>query len=305
MDEHSTTPQHDQRGGRLMLPHDRALLIATDVDGTLLDHHAQLPFPARAWRREIGRLGARVAGCRVAFASSRTLDELMVLQRALGVRGPCIAEDGALLALDHDALPNGQHGIPAHDREQAFGRRGMRIWQRGPSATHVRTIMRDIEAARRADASCLDRDALSALGFRTTGAIRRALHARHHSLLLDPARISERETRTIRRAAAAHGLHVRRGGRWLTLADAAGKGAALDMVRHFDDMCGVSPIFVAIGNEENDVSLLEKADLAFVIRNPGRGPHPALTAVAHSVVLDTEGPGGWMEMLTRLQEWVR
>jgi mannosyl-3-phosphoglycerate phosphatase len=288
-----------------MLPHGRALLIATDIDGTLLDDNARLPVPAGAWRREIEKLGARVAGCRLAFASSRTLDELMVLQRALGVRGPCIAEDGARLALDQEAAPNGRHGIPAHDREQAFGRRRMHIWQRAQSAAQLRTTMQDIEAAHRADASHLTREALSALGFRTTGAIRRALHARHHSVLLDPMRISERETQTIRRAASAYGLHLRRGGRWFTLSDTEGKGAALDMLRHFDDVCGVSPIFVAIGNEENDVSLLKRADLAFVIRNPGRGPHPALTAVAHAVVLDTEGPGGWMEMLSRLQEWVR
>lgn len=288
-----------------MLPHDRALLIATDIDGTLLDDHAQLPFPAGAWRREIERLGARVSGCRLAFASSRTLDELMVLQRALGVCGPCIAEDGALLALDQDAVPYERHGIPAHDREQAFGRRRMRIWQRAQPVAQLRTTMGDSEAAQRADASHLTREALSALGFRTTGAIRRALHARHHSLLLDPTRMSERDTQTIRRVAAACGLHLRRGGRWLTLADTAGKGAALDMLRHFDDVCRVSPIVVAIGNEENDVSLLEKADLAFVIRNPGRGPHPALTAVTHAVVLDTEGPGGWWEMLNRLQELVR
>ncbi len=54
------------------------------------------------------------------------------------------------------------------------------------------------------------------------------------------------------------------------------------MLRHFWTLCGVSRFLVAIGNEENDVSLLQKADLAFVIRNPGRGPHPALTAIPHA-----------------------
>ncbi len=288
-----------------MLPHDRALLIATDIDGTLIDDDAQLPFPAEAWRREIETLGARVSGCTLAFASSRTLGELVVLQRALGVRGPCIAEDGALLAIDHDASSCDTPGLAAHDREQTFGRRTMRIWQRSQSAAQLRAIVRDVDAAQRADASCLDRDALSARGLRSTGAIRRALHARHHSLLLDPTRLSKDDTQTMRRAAAARGLHLRRGGRWLTLAGAADKGTALSLLRHLETVCGVSPIIVAIGNEENDVSLLEKADLAFVIRNPGRGPHPALAAIPGAVVLDTEGPGGWLEMLNRLEVLVR
>ena len=58
------------------------------------------------------------------------------------------------------------------------------------------------------------------------------------------------------------------------------------MLRHFWTVCGVSLFLVAIGNEENDVSLRQKADLAFVIRNPGRGPHPALTTIPRAVVLD-------------------
>ncbi len=288
-----------------MLEPNRAVLIATDIDGTLLDHDAQLPFRADTWRLEMQKLGARTAGYRLAFASSRTLDELMVLQRALGVRGPCIAEDGAVLAIDAEGVRHETDEAPAHDSEQSYGQRTMRLWQRAKSAAQLRATMRDSSAVQRADASQLDDVALAALGFRTSGAIRRALHERRHSLLLDPTRLSGDELQAIRTTAAARGLQLRRGGRWLTLADTTGKGTALDMLRHFETVCGVSPIVVAIGNEENDVSLLEKADLAFVIRNPGRGPHPALTAVPHSVVLDTEGPGGWLEMLTRLQDLVQ
>ena len=302
------THQGRQQGwpkGRLELPRERTLLIATDIDGTLLDHDAQLPFRADVWRREIRKLGDRVAGCRIAFASSRTLLELMVLQRALGMRGPCIAEDGAVLAVDAAGSLGVEHPPPDWERMQAFGQRTMRIWQRTPSATQLRETLRDIDAVQRADASHLNREALATLGLRSTGAIRRALHARHHSLLLDPTRITESDTQAIHTAGAARGLHLRRGGRWLTLADAAGKGSALDLLRHIEGLCDVSPIVVAIGNEENDVSLLEKADLAFVIRNPGRGPHPALAAVPHAVVLDSEGPGGWLEMLRRLQDGVR
>ena len=131
------------------------------------------------------------------------------------------------------------------------------------------------------------------------------MQARHHSLLLDPARLSTSETHDIRAVTASRGLQLRRGGRWLTLADTNGKGAALDLLRHFWTVCGVSPFLVAIGNEENDVSLLQKADLAFVIRNPERGPHPALTAIPHTVVLDSEGPTGWLEMLNRLQDFTK
>ncbi len=289
----------------MILARDRALLIATDIDGTLLDHDAQLPFPAKAWRQAIDQLGARVAGCTLAFASSRTLDELVVLQRALGVRGPCIAEDGAVLALDAHQATDARIAHLPWDDVRTYGRRTLHIWTRAQHAASLRAMMGDIDAVQRADASQLDAAALSALGFRSVGAIRRALHVRHHSLLIDPTRLFGDEQHAIRIAAAARGLQLRRGGRWLTLADTAGKGTALMLMRHLFELCSVSPNVVAIGNEENDLSLLQKAELAFVIRNPTRGPHPALAAIPGAVVLDTEGPGGWLEMLNRLQEFVQ
>lgn len=275
-----------------------SVLIVTDIDGTLLDHNGRLPCSAHEWRRAVHPYA-------VAFASSRTLDELMVLQRALGVVGPCIAEDGAVLALDAAHVADARLAHLPADEIRSYGRRTMHLWTQAQSATSLRVTMRDTSAVQRADASGLDTTSLGALGFRTTGAIRRALHARHHSLLLDPTRISLDETHEIRVATASRGLQLRCGGQWLTLADTSGKGAALAMLRHFWTLCGVSRFVVAIGNEENDVSLLQKADLAFVIRNPGRGPHPALTAIPHAVVLGTEGPGGWLEMLNDLQDFTK
>lgn len=287
-----------------MLSSHSALLIVTDIDGTLLDDEARLPHGAPEWRHAIRTLGARVASCEVAFASSRTLDELMVLQRALGIRGPCIAEDGAILALDETTTLPADAAMPRHDGERRYGRRRLRVWTQARSAKALRELMADVESVDRADASRFTRPALHALGFHTPGAIRRALQARHHSLLLDPRRLSGDEIASTRALAAARGLQLRLGGRWLTLADTSGKGTALTLLRHLGSVCGVSPIVVAIGNEENDISLLQKADLAFVIRNPGRGPHPALAAIPHAVVLDTEGARGWLEMLDRLHALV-
>ena len=83
------------------------------------------------------------------------------------------------------------------------------------------------------------------------------------------------------------------------------EGTTLALLRHMYELCGVSPMVVAIGNEENDVSLLQEADLAFVIHNPTRGPHPALAAIPGAVILNAQGPGGWMEMLDHLQEGIQ
>ena len=77
-------------------PADR-LLVFTDVDGTLLDHHDYSWDPAR---RALERLRDR--GYPVVLTTSKTLAELEVLQRELGIEGPVISENGALVALPPD-----------------------------------------------------------------------------------------------------------------------------------------------------------------------------------------------------------
>ena len=268
------------------------LLIASDVDGTLLDEQGQLPCTPAQLRSAIHTVSTRVARCTIALASSRTLRELVVLQRAIGIPGPCIAEDGAVLAVDG---PSGGAQIVHH------GRRALHVQQFGRAAHELRHIMRNAPAVASTDAANRSRAERASLGMGTAGAVRRGLDMREYSLLLDPSHVSDRDYRSLHSAVESNALHLRRGGKWLTLSDTPGKGPALLALREHLTAYNFAPTLVAIGNEENDISLLKVADLAFVIRNPHRGPHPALAAIPHAVVLDTEGPGGWLEMLIRLQ----
>lgn len=65
-------------------------LIFTDVDGTLLDESGRFAVPEPAWRRAI-------TSHVIVPASSRDVGELADLQQELGLAGPLIAEDGAVL----------------------------------------------------------------------------------------------------------------------------------------------------------------------------------------------------------------
>jgi mannosyl-3-phosphoglycerate phosphatase len=276
------------------------LLLLSDVDGTLLGDDGALPVPASQLRAVLARTARQWAGgLQVGLASSRTLRELAVLQRALALPGPCIAEDGARHAIDSSAVVDHAVRASAQGRER-HGRRLLLTWQHAAPATVLRKIMADEPRIARADTQRQSAAQLAALGFRTPGAVRRALVARTHSVLLDPHAWSSDDLTDLRAHTAARGLQLRRGGRWFTLTMAGGKGPALRALRHHCTVRGVPPLIVAIGNEENDQSLLAEADCRFVIRNPQRGAHPALSSLPGAVVLDTEGPGGWMEMLDRL-----
>lgn len=273
------------------------LLLLSDVDGTLISESGALPVEPVVLRARVQDIRRAWRGpVHVGLASSRTLRELTVLQRALELPGPCIAEDGARHAVDVEAPAR---ILSPHDMER-HGSRVLRTYAHATSAEALRSLMHDEPAFVRADTQRLPVQALRALGFPTYGAIRRALASRTHSVLLDPQAWSNDDHNRLRERSAAHGLQLRRGGRWFTMTTAGGKGPALRALRHQFTMHGVPPVIAAIGNEENDVSLLAEADLGFVIRNPHRGPHPMLSALPGVVLLDAEGPGGWMEMLDRL-----
>jgi mannosyl-3-phosphoglycerate phosphatase len=234
----------------------------------------------------------------VGLASSRTLRELTVLQRALVLPGPCIAEDGARHAVDaRDVTFDTTTSAPTME---VHGRRHLHTWSHALTSDALRERTSDEPAIGRADTRSVTREALLALGFRSFGSVRRALASRTHSVLLDPHVWSADDLSRVRHITAARGLQLRRGGRWFTLTTSGGKGLTLRALRHQFTVDGVPPVVAAIGNEENDESLLAEADCRFVIRNPHRGPHPVLSSLPGAVVLGTEGPGGWMDMLDLL-----
>ena len=285
------------------------LLIVSDVDGTLIDEHGRLPCTPSELRQQLADLSAaRGAPVELALASSRTIRELTVLQRALGLYGPCIAEDGALLAIDPARMGAAPRGSASDSDELTddwtaitnAGRRTLALRSFAADSRELTRIMNDCQAFHDADVRDRGEAQWRALGFRTPASVRRALAARHHSILLDPEVLDAEGLRALREMAARHALQVRRGGRWLTLTAASGKGAALRALRHNARYDGVPPLIVAVGNEENDISLLAEADLRFVIRNPNRGPLESLASLPGAVVLTPEGPEGWIDMLNRL-----
>lgn len=97
--------------------------------------------------------------------------------------------------------------------------------------------------------------------------------------------------------AALHdlGLTLSPGGTWATLTGGADKGQAARVIAAAR---GVHH-WVAIGNDGNDLPLLEAAHRAFVIRNR-EGHLPDLAAIPGAVLLAEEGPDGWPGMLRHL-----
>jgi mannosyl-3-phosphoglycerate phosphatase len=87
-------PRQDPDPQSAFRPPELPLLVFTDLDGTLLDHHS---YSFTAALPALERL--RKARVPVIPVTSKTLAELAPLMRELDNAHPCIAENGGLIAL--------------------------------------------------------------------------------------------------------------------------------------------------------------------------------------------------------------
>lgn len=248
-----------------------ALIVFTDLDGTLLDHDSYSPAAAEP---ALARL--RAAGVPVVLASSKTAAEIAPLRAELGFdHVPAIVENGAgLLEPGSEAPPGGQYAelrdmLDALPADLRAGFRGFGDW--GPQGIAQRAGLPLEQAARAAQRQ------FSEPGLWTGSAA-------------DKKRFVE--------ALAARGITAREGGRFLTLSFGGTKAGRMeDILTRYGH-----PFSVALGDAPNDVEMLERADLGIVVANPHRAPLPALRGEAEGRIRRTAlpGPAGWNDAILQV-----
>lgn len=258
----------------------RTILLFSDVDGTLLDRHGRYALSGG----EMASLAARVT---LVLSSSRTVLELSRNQRDLGITGPVVAENGAVVAL------------PWHESLRAFGRcetidgREWCLRSLGSPASELRADVRRAALAH-GIAFVEQEDVEPALG-------------RRCSVLIRPADgASETSLTPLADALRAAGRTVASGGAWLAVTGDADKGRGVRAVLDARSQLGQRHALVAaVGDGDNDVSLLLEAYRRFVIRRDDGTWHPALRALPDVECVPTPGIAGWRDVLrelTALQE---
>lgn len=244
------------------------IVLFSDVDGTLLDAYGRLAITAA----DVDRLAPRIE---LILASSRTLVELGDIQERLQVKGPLIAENGAVVY------------IPPRWRGATSARRELLVL--GDTWEEVR---RRVErCAEKAGATiAFQRDLLP------EGA--RPLKRGYSVCVRDwSGPDADRFLVELRRAK----LLATRSGRWITITRGADKGTAVRAVLELARKRNAPYQWtVAIGNEANDHSLLAAARGRFAIRNPRRGHHEALLELPEVRPLGASGQRAWREAISRI-----
>lgn len=260
------------------------LLVFSDLDGSLLDHHDysfQAALPAVAALRE--------RGIPLILCSSKTRAEIEPLRKQLGNCDPFIVENGAAVFVPGASLKQ----APPDCRPDGDG------WVREFAPSRQRWLL---ELARlkpefagqftHFDAMGLD-GVMAATGLPRDAAVR-ALQ-RDYS---EPVRWdgSDKGRDAFIAALSAAGATVLQGGRFLSVAGDCDKGAALRWLRNcYQRENPARDVHdLAIGDSANDSAMLDSARHALVIRSPVHG-FPPLRRQENTRYSEAFGSRGWAQ----------
>ncbi|MEA9392630.1 mannosyl-3-phosphoglycerate phosphatase-related protein [Acerihabitans sp. TG2] len=253
------------------------LVVITDLDGSLLDHHTYSWQPAALWLDKL--IAAQVP---VILCSSKTTAEIVPLQASMGLQGlPFIAENGALVQLTSplftDASP---------------------IKIRGYDYDTIRTIiqrLRDVKGFRFLGFGDVDE---KVIGEWTGLAPQQAMLAQQREASEAFIwRDSDVRLAEFTSLLATEGLSVTQGGRFYHVMSAnSSKGAAVrQLLQHFHQQDGRSWRSLGLGDGPNDISMLNEVDYAVIIKGYSNSPM-ALDPRQQQIYRTTAyGPEGWSE----------
>jgi len=246
------------------------LLVATDLDGTLLDETTYGFDPARPALVALARSAAVLV-----LASSKTRAEMVPLARELGLRAALIVENGGAVLIP--AAGDGYDTVVCGVERARLVAALDEIGREAGVALHG---FASFTAARVAELTGLADDAAA-----------RALRRDY-----DEPFLVEDESRAPAVAAAARrrGLRVTRGGRFFHLTGDADKGGALRLLRARLEATGRTFRSVGLGDAGNDLPLLRAVERPIVVPRADGRPDPALAAaLAGAELAPAPGPEGW------------
>ncbi|CCP02905.1 mannosyl-3-phosphoglycerate phosphatase [Erwinia amylovora Ea644] len=253
------------------------LIIVTDLDGSLLDHHTYSWQPAETWLKRL-----RAHQIPLVICSSKTAAEIVPLQQKLGISDePFIAENGAVIQ-----------------------------WKSADSATAIKEYG-DIDYAMLCRRLLLLKQEF---GFKFTGFSDVSQQqvadwtglTPHNAALAKTREASEsiiwrdstEKFALFQQQLAKQGLTLVEGGRfWHVMRSGCGKAEALHLLlqNRVQESC---PITIGLGDGPNDAAMLDAVDYAVVIK--GYSKHPIVLQrhdknhVYHTAHF---GPQGWSDGL--------
>lgn len=253
-----------------------SIIIFTDLDGTLIGFDDFSPGPAGD---AVEKLVA--AGVDVIPVSSKTAPEIRKLLDGLGLALSFVVENGAAV---HLSRPGGYDVHPLVSLSSDDIMAGVERLPKNLAEGFVPLL------------GMSTRDQEEVLGL-SGAALKDALRREYSQPFVWQG--AEEALQHFTSALAEQGIETTKGGRLFHLGGGASKVKAMDwVVAERERQSGSKPITIALGDSPNDRSMLEHADLAGVVRLPGR--EPMVLSRDDCLTSRRPAPEGWVELVSDL-----
>lgn len=255
------------------------LVVFTDLDGTLLDHH---DYSWQAARPALDALKER--GYPLILNSSKTVAELTRLSTELGLASPLICENGAIVAIPHTDQPD----VNTRDVTYSFK------YFASPYSDITSTLQK-IKREFGYQFTGFSDMTLEQI-MRCTGLDRESAEAASSRQATEPLlwQDTDEALTDFRKQLDQYKLTMTRGGRFYHVMSPADKGQSIQWLveMYQQQQPGQTITTLALGDSENDLPMLEKVDYPVLVYNP-HSKQPDISHLEHARVTSQPGPQGW------------
>jgi len=265
-------------------------LVFTDLDGTLLDHDSYQfdeALPAIQF--------LQTQGIPIIPTTSKTVAEMLIINRVLNNQHPFIAENGCIIC-----FPQGYFQEPPK-AEVCDSYSMIKLAPEYGEVLRVLHLLRETESFQ---FSGFNDMTVSNIAEETGLTIEQSQYAKQRACS-EPIiwQSSEAELVRFKTLLARAGLRLIKGGRFWHVLGEANKAVAMQRLISIYAANGLVNInTIALGDSPNDIDMLNEADTAIVIKRKD-GAQLSLASSSNVIYSNKPGPAGWNEtVLTVLSE---
>lgn len=267
----------------------QAILVFTDLDGTLLNHH---DYDWSAAKPALAELRARKIP--LILVSSKTDVEMLSLRRDLNNHDPLVCENGSLVLIPESLLE--PLGISADARSIS---EGYYYDYRGVSREQILQVLTDLTGDYEFTGfAWMTTEAI----VEYTGLTPEAAELASQRKASEPLvwRDTDEALADFREQLAARHLRLLKGGRFYHVMGQCDKGDAVRILsERYQHWLGSTPYTIALGDSPNDLDMLKQVDAAVVIPHQD-GQYLQDSALKRAIVAPKPGAEGWNQALLEL-----